>query len=245
MPFTFAHPAIILPLYRFRHCFSLTGLIIGSMAPDFEYFLRMRIINHYGHHFSGLFFFNIPTSIFVAFIFHHIIRNRLIDNLPNFLYQRLAIYKSFNWADYFRQHYLIILSSVLIGNLSHVIWDAFTHPSGFFVDQFTWLRTELCISSSFTIPLYKILQHGSSLIGIMYILLFILLMPRIILSTPHLNIYYWLAILLLTILIIMVRIAFNINSLLIGNLIATTIMASFLSLTIVSIILRHTQIHHL
>ncbi|WP_240482010.1 DUF4184 family protein [Flavobacterium psychrophilum] len=39
MPFTFSHPAIILPLrYLPRQWFSLTGLIIGSLTPDFEYF---------------------------------------------------------------------------------------------------------------------------------------------------------------------------------------------------------------
>ena len=45
MPFTFSHPAAVLPLRLLpRHWFSLTGLVIGSMVPDFEYFLRsMRL----------------------------------------------------------------------------------------------------------------------------------------------------------------------------------------------------------
>ncbi|WP_262496247.1 DUF4184 family protein [Flavobacterium piscis] len=39
MPFTFSHPAIILPLkYLPKNWISLTGLIIGSLTPDFEYF---------------------------------------------------------------------------------------------------------------------------------------------------------------------------------------------------------------
>jgi hypothetical protein len=42
MPFTFAHPAIVLPLKHLpKRWYSLTGLIIGSMTPDFEYFIRM------------------------------------------------------------------------------------------------------------------------------------------------------------------------------------------------------------
>lgn len=41
MPFTFSHPAIILPLsYLPKKWFSLTGLIIGSLIPDFEYLLE-------------------------------------------------------------------------------------------------------------------------------------------------------------------------------------------------------------
>ena len=39
MPFTFSYPAIVLPLtYLPRRWFSLTGLIIGSLTPDFEDF---------------------------------------------------------------------------------------------------------------------------------------------------------------------------------------------------------------
>lgn len=44
MSFTFSHPAIVSPLNYFPNkWFSLTGLVIGSLTPDFEYFLRMRI----------------------------------------------------------------------------------------------------------------------------------------------------------------------------------------------------------
>ena len=47
MPFTFSHPAIVLPLVRKSgHWFSATGLIIGSLTPDFEYFMRMRIVDN-------------------------------------------------------------------------------------------------------------------------------------------------------------------------------------------------------
>ncbi|HMG06875.1 MAG TPA: DUF4184 family protein, partial [Mucilaginibacter sp.] len=41
---TFAHPAIVLSFKYFpKRWFSKTGLVIGSMAPDFEYFIRLRV----------------------------------------------------------------------------------------------------------------------------------------------------------------------------------------------------------
>ena len=56
MPFTFSHPALILPLKYFPNkWFSLTGLVIGSLTPDFEYFLRMRIKSVYSHTLEGIF----------------------------------------------------------------------------------------------------------------------------------------------------------------------------------------------
>lgn len=50
MPFTFSHPSIVLPLtYLPKKWISLTGIVIGSLTPDFEYFLRMKIQSTYSH----------------------------------------------------------------------------------------------------------------------------------------------------------------------------------------------------
>jgi hypothetical protein len=56
MPFTFAHPAIILPLYKKPHLFSMTALIIGSMVPDFEYFLKVAVKSALNHSLAGIFY---------------------------------------------------------------------------------------------------------------------------------------------------------------------------------------------
>src|SRR6188768_3414024 len=98
MPFTFSHPAIILPLTCLpRKWFSLTGLVIGSLTPDFEYFLRMKIQGHYSHTISGIFCFDLPLGILLAFIFHNVVRNSLFDNLPTILKSRLLAFKHFDW----------------------------------------------------------------------------------------------------------------------------------------------------
>src|SRR5581483_12465816 len=45
VPFTLAHPAAVLPLRRRGLVFS--ALVVGSMAPDFEYFFGLkRPISH-------------------------------------------------------------------------------------------------------------------------------------------------------------------------------------------------------
>ena len=56
MPFTPAHPAIVLPLIRSRY-FSATGLIIGSLSPDFEYFFKMSVDSIYSHSKGGIILF--------------------------------------------------------------------------------------------------------------------------------------------------------------------------------------------
>ena len=40
MPLTFAHPAAILPFSRKSKYINFSAIVFGSMAPDFEYFLR-------------------------------------------------------------------------------------------------------------------------------------------------------------------------------------------------------------
>lgn len=104
MPFTFSHPAIVLPLtYLPKKWFSLTGLIIGSITPDFEYFIRMKVQRDYSHTLSGLFWFNLPLGILLAFIFHGIVRNSLIENLPLFLKSRFSNFTRFNWLNFFKK----------------------------------------------------------------------------------------------------------------------------------------------
>lgn len=53
MPLTFAHPAAILPFSRQSKYIHFSALVLGSMAPDFEYFLRGRPVGEIGHSFTG------------------------------------------------------------------------------------------------------------------------------------------------------------------------------------------------
>ncbi len=71
MPFTFSHPAIVLPFGLIgQRYFSMTALIIGSMTPDFEYFLRLRVRSDFSHTLFGVFWFDLPLGIVLCFVFH-------------------------------------------------------------------------------------------------------------------------------------------------------------------------------
>ena len=49
MPLTFAHPAAILPFSRKSKYINFSAMVFGSMAPDFEYFLRGQPMGGIGH----------------------------------------------------------------------------------------------------------------------------------------------------------------------------------------------------
>ena len=229
MPFTLAHPAIVLPLKKFSpRFFSITALVIGSMSPDFEYFMRMHLRSEYSHTFLGLFLFCIPVGLVVSILFHQIIRNPLIRNLPAFLQIRFAKYESFNWLLHIKKHWLAVLISFLIGATSHILWDQFTHPSGVFVDYFPSLT-----SSILNIPVYKILQHASTFFGGLFILWFIYKMP-IGRKTTNINLKYWGVNILLMCIIIGIRLSFNCTTS-VGNLIVIGLASSFLALLLTSL----------
>jgi len=91
MPFTFSHPAIVLPLTFKRLKLSATALIIGSMVPDFEYFIRMTDHSRYSHTIAGLFWFDLPMGLLICFVYHGVVKDQLFNNLPPFLKQRVIV----------------------------------------------------------------------------------------------------------------------------------------------------------
>lgn len=101
-----------------------------------------------------------------------------ILHLPACLQQRLNVYLRFNWTEYFCRYYLVVIFSLFLGSLSHVLWDAFTHPSGWFFSHCLVLKQSIALPFLQPLPFYKLLQHGSSIGGLLGIAAFILLMPR-------------------------------------------------------------------
>lgn len=171
MPFTASHTAIILPLLK-RKVFSVSGLLMGSMVPDFEFFIRLEARAIHGHSFWSMFWLNIPTALLCIFLYHVVVRDHLILNLPLYFRKRFQPFLSFDWILYFKSNYFKVISSILVGNISHLFLDAFTHYNGFVVENIEFLNTEY-----WQIPLYHILQYGFSVLGAIAILNFISKMP--------------------------------------------------------------------
>jgi len=80
MLFSFAHPTMILPCYKQPYLFSMTVLIIASMSPNFEYFIRMAVESDVSHHIIGILLFGFAINSLYCFFLYSIIRDRLINN---------------------------------------------------------------------------------------------------------------------------------------------------------------------
>ncbi|WP_461490147.1 DUF4184 family protein [Pontibacter sp. HJ8] len=169
MPFTAAHPAIILPLLKNRRWFSATGLIMGSLAPDFDYFLLWPFFSTSGHTLAGLLLFDLPVAFVLASIFQLLVRRPVVAHLPGWLQQRALAVPVLQWPAYIKARWLTFTVSVVIGASSHIFWDSFTHISGYFVQQLPVLSQMVLVGGE-EVMVCRFLQHGSTLLGSLAIL---------------------------------------------------------------------------
>ena len=128
MPFTLAHPAIVLPLIRKKlPWISSTAIIIGSLTPDFEEFLFFNDRKNWGHTWLGVFWFDLPVGFCMMFLYHNWVKKIFLPFLPAYITKRIGKYRDFNWNKYFFANIPGIMLSLIIGVMSHLLWDAFTH----------------------------------------------------------------------------------------------------------------------
>jgi len=231
MPFTFTHPAIVLPLKKvFGKWVSFTGLVIGSLTPDFEYFFRMKIQSEYSHTIIGTLWFNLPLGILLTFVFHQIIKKPLIENSPKIIQERLVSLKNFNWKNYFNKNWLKVCISIIIGAYSHILWDSFTHRNAYLV-EYLQLNNQI---ESLGIPYFKLLQHLSSLIGGIIILWYFLRIEKNEKTYNKPKSSYWVVIGILTVCILLLKFITNLKISEYGNVIVSGISALMISTTIIS-----------
>jgi Domain of unknown function (DUF4184) len=148
----------------------LSALVVGSLAPDFRYFLNLAPRGHFGHSLKGVFLFCLPVGLAVLWIFHKVMKLPLISLAPERHLQRLApLAVPFRWGPALR--FIVILCSLFVGAISHLAWDSFTHDRGLAVRNLPDLRSPALEEFGTHRPLYNVLQHGSSLLG-MAVLIF-------------------------------------------------------------------------
>lgn len=176
MPFTFAHPAAILPFKNIKWL-SMSAMVVGSLCPDFEYFFRLKLHGRYGHSLEGMFLLDIPMALLLLFLFHEVVKKPLIDHLPFYFQSRLQSLRAYNFLQALRKNTPAILLSILLGVSTHVLWDSFTHANTFLVNHLDFLRQPVDFSFLPRYPLFRYLQHLSTLLGTLAILVVFHRMP--------------------------------------------------------------------
>ena len=235
MAFTTSHPAAVLVFnYLPKRWISLTALVIGSMIPDFEYFIRMTMQTRYSHTPLGLFWFDLPLSLFFMLIYNAMVKDKLIDHLPASLNKRFSDFKNAG-KPYFKRPLLIITISVLIGAASHLFWDSFTHPGRYFVRHIPILAHTILVAG-YPVLVYHIVQHISTLIGVIVIIYAIIQLPVGELTKINVIKYYWIKIIAVTLLVLIVRLLTGLSVLHFDDVIVTVISGLLVGLVFISVI---------
>ena len=164
MPFTLAHPIAVLPFSRCRYC-HFPALVIGSLSPDFVYFLHGRAVSG-GHGLADMLWPNLPLCFAVYWLYLALWRDTLSDFLPNCL--NAAPYRPSENVDFNKLKAAAFIPSALFGMATHLFLDAFTHPTGWFVQHFPVLQQTVLF-----LPIFKWLQYGGGVIGVTACLYFV------------------------------------------------------------------------
>lgn len=171
MPFTLAHAAAALPLRRTGLVWS--ALVIGTFAPDLEYFILLSPDNRYGHTLPGAILLSLPLALLTLWLFHRFVKAPLIKFLPARIRSRLDNYQTeFRFLGPARMTGIVV--SILIGIATHVLWDSFTHANTFFYRHWPVFREQVRVPMLRSVPLYKVLQHGSTIFGLLALSIWLL-----------------------------------------------------------------------
>ena len=167
MPITFfAHQAPVLPLkIKWPHHFCGQALVLGSMAPDFEFFLTGRTQWTLGHTLPGQFSFCLPLTLLMVWLVSRVIARPLALHLPDLGQFHLHDYRFLAVTTRRRGYWLKAIPSALIGSFSHLWWDSFTHTAGWSARHLGYAHRSLFLLGTHTVAVCKLMQYGSTLVG--------------------------------------------------------------------------------
>jgi Domain of unknown function (DUF4184) len=173
MPFTISHAAVVLPFSRpLARWHLLSAIVIGSMVPDFGVFFPWHMRRFETHSLAGLFVFCLPVGLASYWVFQYLIKTPVLEVLPEGAYARWHPFASVADITSLRR-WGMAAWGVLAGAVTHLIWDAFTHENARGVRMIPWLDEPIVEIGNHHIYGFRLLQDGSSLLGLLIVLAFV------------------------------------------------------------------------
>ncbi|WP_431836811.1 DUF4184 family protein [Cellulomonas sp. Y8] len=178
MPFTLAHPAAVLPFAR--PPFVPAALVAGALAPDVPYFLPLPrsagswyepFVNATTTHaWPGALAVAVPTAALLLGLWWlvRVPLRALVASGTAKPRERGGAGAPPGAASAFTTRTAAwVVVSLVLGVLTHVVWDAVTHGDGALVQRVAWLREPLVSG----VPAARVLQHLSTAAGLLVLAL--------------------------------------------------------------------------
>lgn len=160
MPFTVSHVAAVLPGVGRSGRLPAAALVIGSMTPDYPWFLTRGRTAGLSHSLLGIVTVDLAVGLLAFVLWRRWAQAPVRDLVPRLLGERLPqppglAVRAVPWAGL----------AVVLGALTHLVWDSFTHAGRWGVEVVPWLHTE-----HLGLPGYKWAQYVSGVVGMAVLL---------------------------------------------------------------------------
>lgn len=184
MAFTLAHMAAALPFYRCQKWLNVEAVFIGTMLPDLPYFLNSApIVAQHSHQWAGLWQYCLPWGLVVFTAWYWLLKPAAVALLQP--WARVGCLESTNaqapevqypfglWfaarLKFYWNFWFKVILGVLLGAITHLLWDGITHPDGFIAQHIGWLQQPVGLAVLNDMSLARLLQYVSSLMGLAYL----------------------------------------------------------------------------
>jgi hypothetical protein len=158
MPFTVSHTAAALPVHVVFRRIPLAALMVGSMSPDFAFFVPFGPFRSSTHSIAGIFWFCLPVGLAVWYVFVRWMEHPTMALLPDAWREKLT--------PSVITPRLVGLAAIgiAVGACPHDLWDSFTHSHSWATSALPSLRERQPALGG--APLYHLLQVASSVFGL-------------------------------------------------------------------------------
>jgi membrane-bound metal-dependent hydrolase YbcI (DUF457 family) len=169
VPFTLSHAVVALPFIRTP--LLPAAVAVGAMTPDLPLFVRIGIPTYgFTHSLPAL-----PVTVLVAFVLLLVwrcaLRPAAAELLPRWVAERLpstwgtgprgSLHETLGGTTPSAKALGLLALSLVLGVVSHIVWDLFTHEGRGGVDLLPVLADQWG-----PLPGYTWAQHGSSALGL-------------------------------------------------------------------------------
>ena len=170
MPATFSHPLAVIPFRYFcPRWLNFLALVVGSLSPDFGYYIQQFPLASFAHTFLGSLVVCVPLGLLVIGAFY-LLRRSFCFVLPQPHRSALMPLCLGVPVCSFR-NFCSVVFSLLLGAWSHNVWDSFTHKGGWGAEQLEALWALLFGVSESAVLLPYVLQQISTFVGAALLLL--------------------------------------------------------------------------
>jgi Domain of unknown function (DUF4184) len=164
VPFTLSHAAAALPFRKLKPVWP--ALVIGTFAPDLQYFIQLTDEDRSGHHYPDVLLFTLPVALLVLWLFEWAVKRPAIELLPSAIQRRLqdktAPLSFSGWRQFGR-----IVFWIAVGTLTHLVWDQFTHSYTRTAEFLPLLKNHISFPYWRHTTLAGLLQDASTILGLL------------------------------------------------------------------------------